>query len=58
MIFDPSSTDIYGSSGFAGIGNALADVKGDIDRLGWDEVKVMIGIIFGLVLELCVILDC
>ena len=43
---------------FAGIGDALADVKSDNDRLGWEEVKVMIGTIFGIVLELCAILDC
>ena len=37
VIFGPSSTNFYGSSGFAGIGDALADVKGDDDRYRWDE---------------------
>ena len=40
VVFAPSSSNVYGSAGFAGIGNSLASVKGDHDKLGWNEVKV------------------
>ena len=40
-----------------GLATLWQDVKGNNDRLGWDEVNVMIRIIFRIVLELCVILD-
>ena len=40
VVFAPSSSNVYGSSGFAGIGDSLASVKGDHDKLGWNEVKV------------------
>lgn len=36
----PSATNVYGSTGFAGIGDALADVTGPDDRAGWNSVKV------------------
>ena len=40
VIFAPSSTNICGSSGFAGIGGALADINSDDGRLGWGKVKL------------------